>query len=552
MKSKKLAGLGLLTLSVGIIACAPQTPTLTPMATALVEASRQETFVPRPGHAIVSLVIRWPQAIGTQAIPEGTDRIVVTLKSGETQIGRKEVSRGTAATETVEFDLNPKIGIVNVAVEAFIGQNLVAQGGTSLTLRDNSVAYASVILDPELTVSNDEALAFLSDPSRFNHWGDYLAEDNLRGRDLGIALRSVSSGFPALGYPNFMTPPAGATAEQSPLQFLRFQSLQGAVDLENSEIKALYWPGYRAGVTLSTAQALRTLQVDLAPDSKLQTSSEASVGTLKAEVTASSWLSDPRLITMGQFLSSPTGATSNGAPSLRPVVMLGGQTPASNSVSLVKLSGSFTPNGATDKKVTATLEASQFQNMASAAGFQQFFESLGWSSWPTVFSATLDSPDLKTANLKLGIRPDLTGTSLKGVVELRDDKGQMHKVALDAQATMNVYMTPYGLMPRDLGISFTAVDHLTNLRIVGTFNQSQENLGESTVKLHAKFYNHVTSKLIGSVDFEQDANGQMTRLTDFPVLKLYPDQGDPTEILMTPGYFMGDPDADGSFSIWVR
>lgn len=557
MKSTKLLSIGLLALSVGVIACAPQQlPTSAPM-TPETRVAGQGSLLPRPGHAIVSFIVRWPMQ--TQAMPIGTDRIVIVLKAAGQEVGRKELSRTDSPTQTAEFDLNPALGLLNVEVEAFKGQALTARGSTSLVLRDNSVTRASVILTPTegLEVSNDEALAVLNAPTLFNHWAGYLSPYHEQGQDLAEALGAVTRYMPGLGYPLLSFVSSLPVRQASSLEPLGFAMSNHRAEIENSLLKRLLWPGYAVDFEQDSTAPTRLFKARLNPDEALGTPADATTGQVTVKVTGSDWQDDVRLARQGQFMKDQQQVS-------RSFFLHGGQFPAAGSVSYLSADAEIVPNGNEAKRAKAKVEASVFRESSHPmnlwgmvmgfAGPSLDFFGLPYPEGrflPTLVKLSLDNPDLKTTDLTVTFSPEMTRARLLGKVQLRDDKQLMHTLDLDVSIALTFWSQSPGSYPNGMHVTFNVLDDLTQLRIAGSYIQRAEAYG-SKLEVHADCYNHASSELLGSVHYAPETLPDMSRIAHWPVLKLKNADGTTTDIPLTPAYFMGAPDSGGGLGINIK
>lgn len=555
MQSKKIVGLGLLALSAGVIACAPRHTVLAPPLDTPAPVAHDESFLPRPGHAIVSFSIRWPQAISTQSIPGDTRRLVIAIMAGDKQVDSKTVERGANPTEKVSFDLNPALGVISVTVQALRGDGTVlARGVTTVALRDNSVARASVTLtvEDEVLLSNEKAVAFLNAPQNvFSNWQGYESDPDMQA--LKAAMETVLKFAPNLGSPNLAVALKGARRVDLPEEFLRFVSGPGAVDLVDSEFANLYWPGYTAKMSVIPGATGRAFQVELAPGGKIAADAsqpvDASTGMARLEVDANEWQDEPFLALEGRFLAP------NHQEATRSVMMFGGKIPATNRITRVKAIADFVPNAVLERKVALNAEASAFADMKANPLFQQFFPNPTWTSVPTLVTGAFQSPDLTIKNLRASLRPDLTGGAVKGDLAVSGVQG-VHDMSVDVVGNWIFAPSPYGygMLLRKLDSDFTLVDRNLNMRASGFLGLEANAAGSMTQTLKVNFYNHVTNRLLGSIDYKALPGQDMARLANWPLLKLYANDANPTqatEIRLTPGYFAGNQQADGTLTIGV-
>lgn len=137
----------------GCTTVAPNRLGLPPAATS--EASDTSAIAPAPHTSGLMLTIRWPERKGlaTQAIPEATEKIVVTIRDANgAKVGEKTANRPAAGQpntpSALTFDLNPSLGTLTLEAVAYSKTNeRLAEGRkTDIRLLDSVAFSVSITL----------------------------------------------------------------------------------------------------------------------------------------------------------------------------------------------------------------------------------------------------------------------------------------------------------------------------------------------------------------------------------------------------------------------
>jgi hypothetical protein len=523
MKPRKHSGITLLALSLATASCAMVPGSLAPktgLQNPLGDVSDNLTV--QNHSAILKLSIRWPQS--TQMIPANTTQVVVDVMKENAVIGTKTIIKGTNALGTAVFSLDPTLENVVVAVTAKdINGNVLATGLQTVALRDNTVSNVSIILtNSGLALDDTMAYAILMNPrslkDRFVNWD---VDDQSTGSiaNLRNAVNNVTQQFPS--HPAMFDDPTFCN-----------------VAMGSGSIQTLKWRGYRADFTTDFSTNNHSVEANIVPDNTLASVVDSSTAKVRFEVTANQWVGG----------DTGVGYTTNLVRNAYdPGVFFGPQQPATNSVTAVKGNLELIPDGLSAQKATASIMASNFGEVGSNNLLKYYVEGPlsnlvrmlrinpdEMHYLPRTITVGLNSVPL-TLDAQFEAATDYHSGTITGQFAALDNKGGKHPI------TFLISLNDTG------DVTFEGLDELSKLKVEGSLK-----LGISPPEIHAQFTNHESQKVLATLDFLPSfMNGvvDFSKLANWPTLKL--NDGNDTQIPMTPGYFSGNANADGQIEIGV-
>lgn len=514
MKLRNTERLAILALIASTASCT-QTPGTLGIKAPLDQQTSAASLTPLENRALINISVRWPLRRQTQAIPDNTTKIVISVYKNETKLDTKELVRGANAIDTASFDLDPTLKTVTIKANALDANGgILSTGESTVILRNNTISQVSILLSAMgLSLETSAAYALLNNPILFKNRFSNLTDATGSILEMKTAVENLSSSMNDLN--------------EDPFQ------------ATGSVINKAIFNGYAGNVTFDASSSTHKASVYLVPDSTRTPAPDSTTATASLEVHSTEWAT----------LSYPI------------VTLIGGQLPATGSVDAIKASLRVFANGLSTNQANASLTIDSFRP-ASLARFCDFLRTvqddegplygmkqvfLGevtpppifgpfLAKSPTHFALNLTSDPLDAA-LDLKVMPEtLTGT-LQGTVTPLDNTGA--KKAIEVFASL----------ASDGSLSLKLTDTASHLQAIGTvlmaFNQPPE--------IHAKFYDTVTGQYLAKLDYKPTFFGgtvDMTRLTNWPTLVL--NDGNNTEVPMTPGYFHGERDASGSLNIGVK
>ncbi|MBO9541760.1 hypothetical protein J7643_14315 [bacterium] len=605
MRTKRILRWEIL-LALGLVGCTAVAPSrIGPPSTSTAQGPEASAIAPAHHTSSLILRIRWPerQGLATQAIPNATEKIVVTiLGPNGAKVHEKTAQRPAAGQlntpTTLTFDLDPALGSVTLEAVAYgPGNTRLAEGRqANIRLLDNVALGVSITLTDTgaLQVVYANQLALVKNlegyMERFHDFANYErtsegeaikgAFDRVLGRrTLGDLLRPYSpppedeGGFPM---PSEGVPPAGPERLWEVGVEPEFEGSWG-VDLLGRSLLALYWQGYtspdawanfKGDWQLSRPDPQRwQLDVNGAPDSFGGQYSDQSTFALRARMDAGQWTDTPWGT---RFLRG-----SNDGPFVTRIIdLFGPKTPVFGTMGAFSLDFDLTPNGDAARAYSYRFEADSFRSSASVPValntelggpvdllwdllrdpiFSRLTDlSTHLPALPGRVSIVSHYPSLQST-MSMAVRSAST-IDLNVAARLKDNAGARvtFPVAMSFSPTYAFEQGKRKLATNK--VHFEVADSQQQLKLVGDFEQ-----GPTVMTLHAQIVDtsgRQTNTLLATLDhtWNKHPNGgfDFSRIADFPLLVVNddPDESKRTRYRLTPGFFNGD--KLGHVSVEVR
>lgn len=532
--------------------------------------------------------VRWPAQAGynAQTISPDTATIEVKIVKGgmdpaaagaevETQtMTRPEAGFGDTTTAT--FNLDPALKTVDVYVRALRLDGSESSSGNrkGVPIRDNTTTGITVTLLPGGNLPDMDKLRIADHLRLLNDLPNYFKDydqmvhyaDSPEVKDLTSSLQTtfgewmpqpkVYDPTPMPIDPTYNPSPDPTTTGGTPLAPYRTARygiqavtpgsgrLQNPsnpsqmMDVQNYLFQKLYWTGYEGTFNYSEDLLKHSLQVNVVPSTA--GGGDGTSATLRAELSASSWVTEPSLTPMIDAWVVDGTATSSVT---WPITFLGGKKPAdANAVTGGRVRFDVTPKGNTANTFSFGLAADTFRDISNTpvylAATEQSSASRQVTMAPKHVQLTAFAPSAE-ATADVTLNDDLLGLKSRTDLRVKKNTGGIGAFLLDLGGSMRLGPIGDHTEPVSGNLGFALVDTVQQLRLEGTV-QLQRVPFKATFA--ARFIDVPTNTVIGTIDYDLpvDANGKvdMNHLSSWPVLKLMDAQG--SQFTLTPGFFSGE------------
>lgn len=527
--------------------------------------------------------VRWPETSGynAQFIPTETAKIEIkVVKSGMDPAAAGAVIEAATQdkptdgtnTTTTTFKLDPALKMVDVHVRALgsAGQKLAGGQTLGVPVRDNTSMGVTVTLSTtdglsdELKLRLANHLTLLSELPRYFEKYDQLVsyQDSTEVTNLADSLRAIAGPWMPQrtedgAYPGDdpgLKPSAYRAGSRYAVQalgdlerLLNPTDNAQAMDVLNSELKKLYWPGYEATFTYTGADPMHSLVVDVGPP--LSGGGDGTTARLRAEVSATSWLAEPALTqTMDAWLQVGSATSSV----MRSITFLGGKKPADDAIKQATLAFDIAPKGSTLNAFGFSASLDGFRDVSNTPLYLALTERASASRQvtvaPMVVQIMAKAPAL-VASTSLTLNDDLLGLKSRTNLKARDNNDDFGDFLLDLGGSIRLGPINGHAEPVGGNFGFSLVDQARQLRLEGAVQVQRVPL---KALFNARFVEVESNTVVGTIDYDLpiDANGRvdMNKLSSWPILKLMDEQR--TQIPLTPGFFSGE--TTGHIQVDVR
>lgn len=526
--------------------------------------------------------VRWPAKPGydAQALPGGTEKIEVKVVKGgldpavaASLVKAETMNRPTQGdTTTATFNLDPALKEVDVYVQALSASGTMLASGRHLgvPVRDNTSTGVTVTLVPseevtaveeQLKIRVADHLALLRDlPVYFKDYDQLVKySDSAEGSDLISSLKTTFGEWLPRGSEAHETKPSESpgpdgspspdaspkpvayrvasryTTQSVPERLFNPSNASQSMEVLAGALQKLYWPGYVANFTYSEDATKHALQVEVLPDLG---GGDGTRANLQAELSATSWETEPSLTPTMDFLLSPT--ESNRVT--RQVTFLGGKRPVDSTINGAKLAFTVVPKGNSVNTFSIGVAADTMRDISNTPLYLALTERNVGARQVTrapkhVQFTAMTPPVAATADLT--VNDDFLGLKSKTDLRFRKNAGGFGAFLLELGGTMRLGPIGDHSEPVNVNVGFTLLDPAKQLRLEGSLQVQRIPF---KALLNARFVDVPSNTVVGTIDYNLpvDATGRvdMNHLESWPILKLVDTQNTP--IRLTPGFFSGE------------
>lgn len=307
------------------------------------------------------------------------------------------------------------------------------------------------------------------------------------------------------------------------------------MEILDGQFQKLFWPGYVASVTYSEDGTKHALQAQVSPE---QGGGDGTSASLQAELSATSWVVEPSLSPMMDFLLEPQGTERVN----RQVTFLGGKGPVDATITGGKLALSVIPKGNTANVFSFGASADTFRDISNTPLYLAMTEKSVSSRQVTVaprHAQLVANAPSAAATADVTVNDDLLGLKSRVDLRLRKNAGGFGAFLVELGGSMR--LGPIGDHTEPVGgnAGFSLLDAAQQLRLEGSVQVQRMPFKATAI---ARFVDVPSNTVIGTIDYvlPVDANGKvdMNHLDSWPVLKLVDSQN--SQFRLTPGFFSGE------------